>query len=214
MTNHRHYTGRFVPTAMLLLGAVAAAYPAAAQQDDPVVTETAVIHTTAGDIELELYGKDAPATVKNFVTLARRGFYDSLLVHRVIPGFAIQMGDPFTRDSSSDKWGYGGTSIYGGFFDDELNPNTPSYKRGYVRGAVAMANHERANTNLSQFFIMLADNSTLPRPIPQKYTIFGRVRSGWTAINRIAGGRIADSRTGRPTYPARITSITIHDVTQ
>jgi cyclophilin family peptidyl-prolyl cis-trans isomerase len=105
-----------------------------------------------------------------------RGYYNNLTFHRVEPGFVIQGGDP-----NGD--GTGGTSIYGPTFEDELNPNTPSYQEGYKEGVVAMANRG-PNTNGSQFFIMLADNTTLPH----SYTIFGKVATGMDVVKKIQIG--------------------------
>lgn len=150
-------------------------------QKDPTTFEkisatTAIIKTDKGDITLELYPKDAPKTVTNFATLSKNGYYDGLTFHRVEPGFVIQGGDPNGN-------GTGGNSIYGAKFEDELNPNTDSYKAGYQEGVLAMAN-AGPNTNSSQFFIMLANNSTLPK----NYTIFGKVTSGLDVVHKIAVG--------------------------
>ncbi len=144
-------------------------------QNDFVSAKTAVIKTAKGDIEIELYPADSPKTVTNFATLAKRGYYDGLTFHRVEPGFVIQGGDPNGN-------GTGGTSIYGAKFEDELNPNTPSYKAGYKEGVVAMAN-SGPNTNGSQFFIMLADND-----LPHAYTIFGKVTKGIDVVKKILAG--------------------------
>ncbi|MEX1052076.1 MAG: peptidylprolyl isomerase, partial [Patescibacteria group bacterium] len=133
----------------------------------------AVIKTPKGDIELELYPNDAPKTVTNFATLAKNGFYDCLKFHRYEPGFVIQGGDPSGN-------GTGGESIYGPEFADELNPDTESYKNGYKEGVLAMANRG-PNTNSSQFFIILADNDTLPK----NYTIFGKVTGGLPVVQSI-----------------------------
>lgn len=141
-----------------------------------VSATTGVIKTAKGDIEVEFYPTDAPKTVTNFATLAKNGFYDNLTFHRVEPGFVIQGGDP-----NGD--GTGGTSIYGPTFSDELNPSTKSYKAGYKEGVLAMANRG-PNTNSSQFFIMLADNTTLPK----NYTIFGKVTSGMDVVKQIQKG--------------------------
>ncbi len=146
-------------------------------QSEWVTTATsAAIHTPKGDITIQLYNQDAPKTVTNFATLAKKGYYDSLTFHRVEPGFVIQGGDP-----NGD--GTGGRSIYGDIFEDELNPSAPSYKAGYLQGVVAMANRG-PNTNGSQFFIMLADNTSLPK----NYTIFGKVTSGMDVVKKIAIG--------------------------
>lgn len=136
----------------------------------------AIIKTAKGDITIQLYSADAPKTVANFATLAKYGFYNNLTFHRVEVGFVIQGGDP-----KGD--GSGGTSIFGPTFEDELNPNTESYKAGYKEGVVAMANRG-PNTNSSQFFIMLADNDSLPK----NYTIFGKVKTGMDVVKKIVKG--------------------------
>ena len=128
------------------------------------------IDTNYGKIVFETYDNDAPNTVKNFVTLADKGFYNGLTFHRVIKGFMLQGGDPTGN----------GTGGPGYQFADELNPNTPSYKAGYVKGVVAMAN-SGPNTNGSQFFIMTADY-----PLSNDYTIFGKVVSGQDVVDKIA----------------------------
>ena len=159
---------------------------------NPVITHTALMETTAGTIELELYGVDAPKTVANFVGLAEKDFYNGIRFHRVMKGFMIQTGDPKSKDPAMrGEWGTGGESIYGATFVDELDPLAPSYKRGYKRGAMAMANRG-PNTNSSQFFILHADY-----PLPHAYTLFGYVRSGIETIDAIvakdatAGGKPA-----------------------
>lgn len=141
------------------------------------------IKTAKGVIEIEMYPEDAPKTVENFATLASQGYYNGLTFHRVEPGFVIQGGDPNGN-------GTGGHSVYGDTFEDELNPNTASYKAGYQEGVVAMANRG-PNTNGSQFFIMLADNQGLPHA----YTIFGKVVKGMDVVHQIAVGDKMDTVT-------------------
>lgn len=128
------------------------------------------IETNYGKIVFETYESDAPNTVKNFVTLAEKGYYNGLTFHRVIKGFMIQGGDPNGN----------GTGGPGYKFADELNPNTESYKAGYKKGVVAMAN-AGPNTNGSQFFIMHQDY-----PLPNNYTIFGKVVEGQDVVDKIA----------------------------
>lgn len=128
------------------------------------------IETNKGTIVIETYDADAPKTVNNFVTLAEKGFYNGTIFHRVIKGFMIQGGDPTGT-------GMGGPGYK---FEDELNPVTDSYKTGYVRGVVAMAN-SGPNTNGSQFFIMHKDT-----PLPKNYSIFGKVISGMDVVDAIA----------------------------
>ncbi len=131
---------------------------------------TVTIETNKGTIVFETYDADAPKTAENFVTLAQKAFYDGVIFHRVIEGFMIQGGDPTGTGSGGP--GYK--------FADELNPATESYKTGYVRGTVAMAN-AGPNTNGSQFFIMHKDT-----PLPNAYTIFGHVISGMEVVDAIA----------------------------
>jgi cyclophilin family peptidyl-prolyl cis-trans isomerase len=147
-------------------------------QETPQVTtkplqnnmHTITIETNKGTIVFETYDADAPKASGNFVKLARQKYYDGIIFHRVIKGFMIQGGDPMGI----------GTGGPGYQFEDELDPNTPSYKEGYKRGVVAMAN-SGPNTNGSQFFIMHADY-----PLPNKYTIFGKVVSGMEVVDAIA----------------------------
>lgn len=140
------------------------------QQSVKNFMHTITIETNKGTIKFETYDADAPKTVENFIKLAEKGFYDGVIFHRVISGFMIQGGDPMGTGS-------GGPGYQ---FADELDPNTPSYKTGYVRGTVAMAN-AGPNTNGSQFFIMHED-----KPLPHNYTIFGKVVAGMDVVDKIA----------------------------
>lgn len=148
------------------------------------------IETNYGKIVFETYNQDAPNTVKNFITLADKGFYDGLTFHRVIPGFMIQGGDP-----KGD-----GTGGPGYQFADELDPKTASYKAGYKKGVVAMAN-AGPNTNGSQFFIMTEDYA-----LPNNYTIFGKVVSGQDVVDKIAN--VKTGANDRPTVPVIMKTVT------
>lgn len=138
---------------------------------------TISIETNKGTVVFETYDVDAPETVKNFITLANKGYYNGVIFHRVIKNFMIQGGDPTGT-------GRGGP---GYAFKDELNPDTQSYKDGYTRGTVAMAN-AGPNTNGSQFFIMHKDY-----PLPNSYTIFGKVVSGMDVVDAIAESAVDQS---------------------
>lgn len=159
----------------------------------------AVIVTTLGTIEVELYEKDAPKTVANFEGLAKEGYYNGVIFHRVVPGFVIQGGD-------STGTGAGGRSIYGHAFADELNPETKSYQEGYKKGVVAMANRG-PNTNTSQFFILLADQGWMPH----NYTIFGKVIKGMDVVEKISHVELVPpgARDGRPKVPVVMNKVTI-----
>jgi cyclophilin family peptidyl-prolyl cis-trans isomerase len=143
------------------------------KKETKVEKEIVVIETNMGNIEAEMYRTDAPKTVENFVQLAKKGYYDGLIFHRVISGFVIQGGDPTGTGS-------GGESIYGKKFEDEVNPNSAIYKAGYKRGVLAMAN-AGPNTNGSQFFICHKDIN-----LPPNYTIFGIVIDGMDVVDKIA----------------------------
>lgn len=155
----------------------------------------AMMETNLGTVKLEFFATDAPKAVENFIRLSEKGYYNGLAFHRIIKDFMIQGGDPTGT-------GAGGTSIFGDKFEDELNPNTDSYKAGYKKGVVAMANSGK-NTNGSQFFIMLKDT-----PLPHDYTIFGRVVAGQDVVDKI-GDSITDPETNRPIKPVIIQKITI-----
>jgi cyclophilin family peptidyl-prolyl cis-trans isomerase len=130
-------------------------------------------HTNRGDITLELFNTLAPNTVANFTKLAKEGFYNGVKFHRVIAGFMIQGGDPLTKDDSmEDAWGTGGPGYK---FADEIhaeNRNLP--------GTISMAN-AGPNTNGSQFFINVKDNSFLDT----KHTVFGKVVEGMDVVSDI-----------------------------
>jgi cyclophilin family peptidyl-prolyl cis-trans isomerase len=153
----------------------------------------ATIKTNLGDIVVELFPKDAPLTVNNFVFLARQGFYDGTKFHRVVKGFVIQGGDPTGT----------GTGGPGYKFADE--PVT----RDYIAGTLAMAN-AGPNTNGSQFFITLVD---LSGKLPKNYTIFGQVTSGFDVVQKIGDVPVKASPMGgevsSPTVDVHIDSITI-----
>ena len=175
----------------------------ARKEGEPIPTHIAMISTSMGDIEVELYGNDAPKTVANFVGLAEKGYFEGILFHRVVPGFVLQAGDPKTKNPSlRGEWGTGGESIYGGTFNDELNPDSPSGKMGYVEGVLAMANRG-ANTNTSQFFIVLQEASHLP----YNYTIFGKVIKGMDVAHAIE--KVPTDAQDRPVNAVTIGSVKV-----
>jgi peptidyl-prolyl cis-trans isomerase B (cyclophilin B) len=149
----------------------------------------AVIKTNHGAIDLELFPDEAPKTVDNFVKLARDGFYDGVIFHRVIPDFMIQGGDPTGTGSGGP--GYS--------FDDEFNQHKVE------RGALAMAN-AGPNTNGSQFFIVTTESAPW---LDGKHTVFGRVTSGMDVADKISE-LPRDSR-DRPHDDVVIETVTIAD---
>jgi cyclophilin family peptidyl-prolyl cis-trans isomerase len=127
---------------------------------------SATLHTSQGDVAVELFDDDAPKTVENFRKLAGEGFYDGVIFHRVIPDFMIQGGDP----TGTGSGGPGYT------FEDEFNDQP------VARGALAMAN-AGPNTNGSQFFIVTADACPW---LDGKHTVFGRVTDGMDVVDAIS----------------------------
>lgn len=134
------------------------------------------IETNLGNIELELYPDQAPKTVANFVKLAEANFYDNTKFHRVIKGFMIQGGDPYTKGEDTLAYGTGGPGYK---FEDEAN-GLPM-----VRGMMAMAN-SGPNTNGSQFFIITAPETPW---LVGKHTVFGKVISGLETVDKIENSR-------------------------
>ncbi len=126
----------------------------------------ATLHTNHGAIAIELFDDDAPKTVENFLKLARDGFYDGVIFHRIIPDFMIQGGDPTGPGS-------GGPGYQ---FEDEFND------KKVVRGALAMAN-AGPNTNGSQFFIVTTEAASW---LDGKHTVFGTVTDGMDVVDAIS----------------------------
>ena len=146
------------------------------------------IETTAGAIYAELYADQAPRTVENFVTLVKKGFYDGIIFHRVIPDFMIQTGDPTGT----------GTGGPGYKFQDEFSPKLRHDKPG----ALSMAN-SGPNTNGSQFFI-----TETPTPwLDDKHSVFGHVTEGMDVVHQIAQAE-RDMR-DKPIQPIRMEKVTI-----
>lgn len=162
---------------------------APAMQIDPNKQYVATIETNKGTITAELYAKTAPKTVNNFVTLARDGYYEGVIFHRIIPGFVIQGGDPTGT-------GAGGPGYQ---FEDER------VTRPYETGSLAMAN-AGPNTNGSQFFIVLEGGASMLQPL---YNHFGKVTEGMDVVNEIA--TTPTGAQDRPLEPVVIENITIEE---
>jgi len=157
-------------------------------EENPIV----VLETNQGNIELRLFPDIAPKTCENMLGLIKQGYYDGIIFHRVIRSFMVQSGDPTGT-------GHGGTSLWGGKFEDEVSADVVFDRPGLL----AMAN-SGPNTNGSQFFI-----TTVPTPwLNMKHTIFGEVISGYdTAVKAIEQSPI-DSR-NRPLNEQKIIKATI-----
>ena len=134
--------------------------------------EIAVIETKFGKIEVQFFKDKAPGHVKNFKDLAKKGFYDGTIFHRVIPGFMIQGGDPNTKSDDRSNHGMGGP---GYSIKAEFN-DTP-----HKRGILSMARSSDPNSAGSQFYIVVKDSAFLDG----QYTAFGKVLSGMTVADQI-----------------------------
>ncbi|QRG65349.1 peptidylprolyl isomerase [Brevibacillus choshinensis] len=169
---------------------------APAMQIDKAKSYQAKISTTMGDFTVDLFAKDAPIAVNNFVFLAKDKFYDGVTFHRIIKDFMIQTGDPLGS-------GIGGP---GYTFQDELNNG-----HNYEVGVVAMAN-AGPNTNGSQFFIGTGKDVEGLKNSPN-YTIFGKVSAGMDVVQKIAGTKVKNNpQTGEQSTPEqtiKINSVTI-----
>jgi len=158
----------------------------------------AKISTTMGDITVDLFAKDAPVTVNNFVFLAKDKFYDGITFHRIIKDFMIQTGDPLGS-------GIGGP---GYTFEDELNNG-----HNYEVGVVAMAN-AGPNTNGSQFFIGSGKDVEGLKNSPN-YTVFGKVVGGLDVVQKIAGTKVRNNpQTGEPSTPEQTIKINTVTITE
>ncbi|XP_004486160.1 peptidyl-prolyl cis-trans isomerase CYP57 [Cicer arietinum] len=161
---------------------------------EPPTKGKVVVNTTRGPIDIELWPKEAPKAVRNFVQLCLEGYYDNTIFHRIIKDFLVQCGDPTGT-------GTGGESIYGDVFADEFHSRI-KFKH---RGLVAMANAGNPNSNGSQFFITLDRCDWLDR----KHTIFGKV-TGDTMYNLLRLGEAETDKSDRPLDPApRILSVEV-----
>ncbi|KAL9109181.1 MAG: hypothetical protein Q9227_006106 [Pyrenula ochraceoflavens] len=164
------------------------------------------LHTTYGDIKIETFCESVPKTAENFLALAAQGAYDSTPFHRIIADFIVQGGDTSlsTKHTSDQSIPKGGSSIWGGFFENEIR--TPALRHN-ARGVVSMAN-KGPGTNGSQFFITLKEAGHLDG----KNTIFGKVIDGAQEEGPLEKlERLPVDKKGRPQgEKALIESVTIH----
>ncbi len=194
-TNQLYYTDSVAQTPVAAESSTSNAQQLATTNQNKTPIMNATFHTTKGDITIEFDTVSTPNTVANFIKLAQSGFYDGTKFHRIIAGFMVQGGDPFSKDDSMQaRWGTGGPGYQ---FADEIGPNN----RNDV-GTIAMAN-SGPNTNGSQFFINSANNNFLD----PKHTVFGRVVAGADVVAAIGASKTDSS--DRPVEPVVITSITL-----
>ena len=156
----------------------------------------AIVNTNLGNIQFELFSDVAPETVRNFIKLAKSGFYDGTLFHRVIPKFMIQGGDPNTKESDKSTWGTGGPGY---------NMKAEFNSRSHLRGIVSMARSSDPDSAGSQFFIVTSDSTFLDR----EYTVFGQVVDGMEVADKIVN--LPRDGNDCPLQEAKMLQVTISD---
>jgi len=162
--------------------------PAAAL--DPSKTYEVTLHTNCGSFTFRLAVATSPATTASFVSLARKGYFDKTVFHRIVPGFVIQGGDP----TGTGTGGPGYTTV-------DRPPASTSYTHGLV--AMAKTQAEAAGTSGSQFFVVTAQNAQLP----PDYAVLGKVIKGLAVVDAI--GKLGDPSTQQPTETVEIESATV-----
>jgi peptidyl-prolyl cis-trans isomerase B (cyclophilin B) len=144
-----------------------------AEEKKPAKAPRAIINTKFGEMEIEFFPDKAPNHVANFIKLAKSGFYNGTIFHRVIPGFMIQGGDPNTKDQTNKAaYGMGGSGT---------NVNAEFNDIQHKRGIVSMARANDPNSASSQFFIVVENSFFLDR----QYTVFGQVVKGMGVADKI-----------------------------
>jgi len=183
--------------------------PEAQEVYEPIITNDmnpiAVLETSKGVVEIELFQDIMPITAGNFEKLVREGFYDGTLFHRVIPNFMIQGGDPITKTDEVFRYGTGGP---GYSIQDEHIAGEALTNR---RGTISMAN-SGPNSGGSQFFINVADNTFLDfdkEPLQSKHPVFGRVVSGMDVVDQIVS--VERNERDLPLEPVQIVTATIRE---
>lgn len=162
----------------------------------------AVFETSLGGFAAEILVDQMPATGGKFLALAREGFYDGLHFHRVVPGFMVLTGCPFSRDPGDPRVGSG--TAPGGPIPDEFIARLSN-----LRGTLAMANEGRPNTGSSQFFVNLADNTYIDwfAGGPSAHAVFGRVTRGMGVVDAI--GRVETDEGSPPLAPVALRRVSV-----
>ena len=164
-----------VPPRAAAQTAPAPSAPAAPAATSPGAGPVIVVETVKGTFEFETYPNEAPKTVARIVELVNKRFYNGLRVHRVVPNFVMQLGDPATRDMTRQTdWGRGGSGT-------PIGAAEITKSRTHVRGAVAMAHAGDATKADSQWYVTLSPQAALDG----KYTVFGKVISGMDVVVKL-----------------------------
>lgn len=166
---------------------------------------TAKFETSLGDFTVEVYSDKMPITAKNFLDLAKSGFYDGLHFHRVIKGFMLQFGCPHSKDPKSPRAGTGGPPH--GTIRDE---HPADAKLSNEPMTLSMANTGQPNSGGSQFFINTVHNSYLDwfSPGASKHPVFGKIISGEDTIKKIEGTKTTRDN---PDTPVQVKKVTVSE---
>ncbi|HEY8039540.1 MAG TPA: peptidylprolyl isomerase [Polyangiaceae bacterium] len=165
---------------------------------------TATLETSLGTVKIELFTDKMPITANNFIKLAKSGFYDGLHFHRVIDGFMLQFGCPYSKDPKSSRAGTGDGPD--GTIQDE---HPPAVKLSNEPGTLSMANTGRPNSGSCQFFINTVHNAYLDwfSPGASKHPVFARVIDGMDVVHKIEKTRTDPD--DRPLTPVRMNKVTV-----
>ena len=166
---------------------------------------TATFDTSLGTFQAEIYLDKMPITAKNFIALAKQGFYDGLHFHRVIQNFMIQFGCEYSKDPNSPRAGTGNSPL--GNVQDE---HPAAHKLSNEVGTLSMANTGRPNSGGAQFFINTVHNTYLDwfTPGPSKHPVFDKVIEGMDVVHKIE--KTKTDAGDRPTTPVRMNKVTVH----
>ena len=167
---------------------------------------TATFETSLGTFTAEIFQDKMPVTAGNFVSLAKRGFYDGLHFHRVIKDFMIQFGCEYSRDPKSGRCGTGGSPL--GRLKDE---HPAAFKASNEIGTLSMANTGQPNSGSCQFFINTVHNDYLDwfTPGPSKHPVFGKITQGLDVVKKIE--KTATDERDRPVKPVQMVKVTINE---
>jgi len=169
--------------AIVALAGFVAAWAAAVAGQDNGPAPVIVVETTRGTFEFETYPEEAPKTVAHIVDLVKQGFYDGQRVHRALPGFLVQWGDPQSRDVAKDAdWGRGAVASSG----HAIGAAEITKKRAHTKGAVAVAHPGNPANADSQIYVTLADRPDLDG----KYSVFGHITTGEDVPERMQRGDV------------------------